>query len=59
MILKTAKILATVAAVTATAVGSHKLGYKLGELIVNRYYKPRITEINVWHGPVPTHPSQQ
>lgn len=57
MIKKILTILAALVAIASTGLGVYLLGTKLGDLLGRRFIKPRINEINVWNGPIPTHPS--
>lgn len=59
MIKKILTYLAVTAGIASTALGSFLIVTKMMDLLINKMdRKPRITEINVWNGPVPTHPSQ-
>lgn len=64
MIKKILSYLTVLTAIFTTGVASYKLGIalgtKLGDFLIRRgYVGTRISEITVWNGPIPTHPSQQ
>jgi hypothetical protein len=59
MMQKTVPYTFVAAAIVLASLGGYILGTKAADLLGRRFIKPRIREINVWNGPVPTHPSSR